>query len=65
MKTVNTFFRLKGQTFRIRTNFMVDHTVKSLWVYVNHNYELVENKKFIRNLFLNVKPLVDIPQLAQ
>ena len=44
---------------------MEDHTVKTLWVYVNPNYEPVQNKKFIRDLLLNGKTPVDIPQLAQ
>ena len=63
MKTANTNFRLKGNTYLIKSEYVDDTVSKSVWVWTNDKYEPVMNKQFIKTLLLGKNKYLSIPAL--
>lgn len=63
MKIANINFRLKGNTYLIKSEYTEDNVSKSVWVWVSGKYEPVLNKNFIKELLLGTNKYVSIPAL--
>lgn len=63
MRTANINFRLKGNTYLIKSEYTEASVSKSVWVWVNDRYEPVLNKNFIKTLLLGKNRYLSIPAL--